>query len=68
MPWEPVFPNQGNIEENLDLIRELKTDPFTGKRTTAMGMVARPEAFGSTQSEPMAYVATPVFWSAERDA
>lgn len=63
------FPNQGNIEENLDLIRRAcKTDPFTGKKEQpAMGMVARPEAFGSTQSEPMAYVATPVFWSAGKE-
>ncbi len=38
------FPNQGNIDENLDLIEKAcKTDPFTGKKEQpAMAMVAPP--------------------------
>ncbi len=63
------FPNQGDLEKNLALIEKAcKSDPFAGiKEQPAMGMIARKEAFGKTQTEQIAYVATPVYWSAGAD-
>lgn len=60
------FPNQGDIHKSLAVITEACiTDPFVGgKALPPLGMVAPAGALGTTQSEPMAFVSTPVYWSA----
>ncbi|MBV1757426.1 MAG: hypothetical protein KMY55_06220 [Dethiosulfatibacter sp.] len=60
------YPNQGNLDENLDLIEEAcKTDPFVGSsELPALGMIAPANSLGETQTEDMTYVSTPIYWSA----
>ncbi|PKM89702.1 MAG: hypothetical protein CVU87_04460 [Firmicutes bacterium HGW-Firmicutes-12] len=60
------YPNQGNTKEALEIIKEAcVTDPFVGKSALpALGMVAPAKSLGDTQTEDMAYVSTPIYWSA----
>ncbi|GEM_PF-1138391 len=60
------YPNQGNIDENLALVAEAcEMDPFIDEhKLPPLGMVAPAEAFGPTQTEPVVFVATPIYWSA----
>ena len=60
------FPNQGNIDKNLEIVaKACVTDPFTGKSTLPpLGMIAPAKSMGTTQTEDMVYVSTPLYWSA----
>ena len=60
------YPNQGNINENLDIIaKACVTDPFIGKSALPpLGMIAPANSLGPTQPENMVYVSTPIYWSA----
>lgn len=63
------YPNQGNIEENLDIIaKACVADPFVGEAALPpLGVVAPAGSIDKTQTEDMAYVTTPVYWSAGKE-
>ncbi|MDX9871425.1 MAG: TAXI family TRAP transporter solute-binding subunit [Clostridia bacterium] len=63
------YPNQGNIAQNIDIITQACiTDPFVGEGALPpLGMVAPPKAMGETQTDEMAFVSTPVYWSAGKE-
>ncbi|HSW10393.1 MAG TPA: TAXI family TRAP transporter solute-binding subunit [Bacillota bacterium] len=60
------FPNQGNVERNLAQIALAGTmEPFVGEHTLPpLGMVIPAGRLGPTQTEPLVYISTPLYWAA----
>jgi len=62
------FVQQGNIEANVNMIaKACRSQEFAALDLPALALVVPPKGLGVTQSEAMAVVSCPVYWSAGKE-